>query len=362
MLETDKYIQQLLSPRELYDDGGAGAHNAEVLEASDVRPAFFDSSCLLYRFLFAKASNYCDAAGDDDELCVHMLCVDFLNDVVGACAHFACAPVLAFDSKAKHRKVQIFEDYKGDREKKRSKKTADEERMLNLMPLVIRELKSVYCPVYKIQYFTVWGYESDDIIAAFVLGLKQHAPHGAPVYSKQVVFVTSDHDLHQLLLDGVYLADVTTGAMANAKQVAKHTGIRPDQLVASKCVGGCKSDDIPGVPGCGEKMVAEVLACGSSNVKNNRLKKAREMLQSDEGLAVLRRNFQLIQIPLLGCTPPLPPLRLSRNIWPVAGVPVDIEPVLEANGIARSDWPSFGDVTRLRPVDSIEMCERTKKG
>jgi len=360
--EVDKYIAHLLGPRELYDDGGAGAHNAKVLNDADVRPAFFDSSCLLYRFLFAKASNYCKAAGDDDEVCIHLLCVDFLNDVIGACEHFACAPVLAFDSRAKHRVDQIFDGYKGDRDKKRLKKSFDEERMLSLMPAVVKQLKTVYCPTYKIQYFTVWGYESDDIVAAFVLGLKQHTSNGVPVYDKQVVFVTSDHDLHQLLLDGVYLADVTTGAMANAKQITKHTGISPEQLVASKCLGGCKSDDIPGVPGCGKVSVKQILETGCIDGVKRRL--TRESLEGEgvDAIGILRRNFQLIQIPLLGCSPALPALRLSRNIWPVPGVPEDIEPVLEVNKVERSSWPSFGDVTLLHPVDAVETCERTRKG
>ena len=37
------------------NDGGAGVFNASVLKEANVRPAFIDVSCLVYRFIYAKA-------------------------------------------------------------------------------------------------------------------------------------------------------------------------------------------------------------------------------------------------------------------------------------------------------------------
>ena len=87
-------------PPEPYNDGGAGSHNAAVLDAARVRPAFFDVSCMLYRLLYAKADWYCNKAGGtgheaDRRLC-HLVCIDLINDMADACRHFACGPVGGF--------------------------------------------------------------------------------------------------------------------------------------------------------------------------------------------------------------------------------------------------------------------------
>ena len=77
----------------------------------------------------------------------------------------------------------------------------------------------------------------------------------------------------KLLLDDVYLADVRTGILVNASQVEKHTGVRCDHVVAMKTLGGCKSDEVPGVSGCGEVSVKWILKNSSSDVprkKNTR--------------------------------------------------------------------------------------------
>jgi len=251
----------------------------------------------------------------------------------------------------------VYPEYKGSRIKARQKKTLEEKRVLSLVPTVVRTMKHTYCTAYRMQYFCVYGYESDDIIAAFVLGLKQCVADNSPVYDKQVVFATSDHDLYQLLLGGVHVADVRTGVMSDAKRITKTTGISPEQLVASKCLAGCNSDDIPGVPGCGKVSMMESIAKGNSDVKR---KLTRESLQCFGAQFILRRNFKLIEIPFAGNTP-LPPLKLSKKVWPIAGVPDKMIPLYESVGISKEKWPAFGDVSAPRPDSGIEMCQYNKQ-
>lgn len=354
---TDRFIAKLLSPRPMYDNMGAGLHNSSVLNKAVVRPAFFDSSCLLYRLVYSKAKDYCKRAGDDDTLLAHLLCVDFLRDVAEACMRFSCAPVLAFDSKVSYRKDKLFPGYKEGR-KDKQKKDEFEERALGQIHNAIGLLKRDYCPMYNIQQFCVYGYESDDIIASFVLGLKQLGTNLNPTFEKTVVVVTSDHDLHQLLLDGVYLADVNTGVLASGTQVFKHTGIRPEHLVASKCIGGCKSDKIPNIKWCGDVSVKQVLEGGNSDCVT--LAKARASLQADDALDILRRNLALIQLPL-EIKPAMPPLKLTYGIWPNMSVPDKAATLFNAFGIERDLWPVFHDITRPRPEGATPMCVRTKK-
>jgi len=354
---TDKIIHELLSPRKPFVTQGESVHNANILNKAELRPIFIDTSCLLYRFVFAKAKEYCRVAGEDDNIIVHLLCVDLMNDITGACAHFGCAPVMAFDSSYSYRKAEVYPEYKGSRTKARQKKTLEEKRLLSLVPTVVKTMKHTYCTAYKMQYFCVYGYESDDIVAAFVLGLKQRVHKQLPAYDKRVVFATSDHDLYQLLIEGVHVADVRTGVMSDGKRITKTTGISPEQLVASKCLAGCNSDDIPGVPGCGKVSMMEAITKGNSNVKR---KLTREALQCFGAQFILRRNFKLIEIPYDGNTA-LPPLKLSKKVWPLAGVPDKIIPLYESMGIPKEKWPAFGDVTAPRSDSGIEMCQYNKQ-
>lgn len=345
-------LEELLAPRPFYEDRGAGARNAETLKAALVRPAFFDVSCLTYRLMYAKADDYCKKCGADAERMAHMIAADVMFDIADACRNFACAPVLAFDSARRLRKEQILPTYKDGRLEQ--KKTREVETVLACRFEAMRLIKRVYAPGYRVQCFCVNGYESDDIIASFVLGLKQEPC----AYDKPVVIVSSDHDLHQIVMDGVMFADVTTGVLCTAADIEKHTKIACRDVVAAKCVGGCKSDNVGNVPGCGDVTVAEFLVKRNFDVN---VPKARASLNSPEGEAILRRNLKLVRLPYEG-DPPMPPPLLSAKAWPKSGIPEDMAVMMDSNGVPRSAWPSFADVTLPRPVGAVPMCSYTKKG
>lgn len=359
--EVKTFIAELFSGLTVYDDHGAGAHNALVLKQAGLRPAFFDTSCLLYRLLYSKANDYCKCARDNDALLVHLICCDFIRDVSEACSQFGCAPVLCFDSKVSYRREQVYDKYKI---RTASKRTESEERVFRNKNEVVHMLKMLYAPAYSIQTFCVHGYESDDLLASFVLGLKQTSLMREAVFNKPVVVVSNDHDIHQIVLDGVHFADVTTGVMATAEQIYRHTGVHPRDIVAYKTIGGCKSDTIPGVPQCGEKTVQEIISSrGYISVK---LKRARESLQSDDAIKILRRNLRLVRLPFEG-NPPLPPLLLNKHIWPKAGVPDSIAERLNIEfGGGIRDIPSFSEITPPKTCGNkttgLHTCKYKKKG
>lgn len=344
---TPAWLTDLLAPAPPYNDGGAGAYNAEVLRRASVRPAFFDVSCLMYRLIYAKASTYC-AGGADDSTIAHRLASDTLRDVAEACTNFACAPVLTFDSHNSLRKA-LFDGYKSGRGGQR--KTASEETVLRCKPEAMRLLHGVYCPAYKVQGFLSHGYESDDIIADFVLGLKQQCGDEPPAFAGLVVVVSSDHDLHQVLLPGTRWADVVHGVMMTPGDVTKRTGVAPEDVVAAKVIGGCKSDAIPGIPGCGDKTVEQVLTSRSANVK---LARARNAMLSDEGADIAERNERLIRLPFSSYTPQ----RLCWSVWPQVGVPDEAADMMTMFGVEKDMWAMFGDVTSPTPPGSIPMCRR----
>ena len=217
-------LKRLLGEAPPYDCGTAGFDNAAALEKSRVRPAFFDVSGLVYRLSYAKAAEYCRRCGTDEDRIAHAVAADVMSDVAAACRTFCCGPVMCFDSRRSVRQETVYPEYKGGRGE--SKKTPSQERVLNCKPEVVRLLRRVYCPGYRVQGYCCHGFESDDVIASFVLGLKQHGFMEEPAYKKPVVIVSSDHDLHQVVTDGVFWADLATGVLCTEEDLFKHTKIR----------------------------------------------------------------------------------------------------------------------------------------
>lgn len=346
-------LEEILAPRPPYRDGGAGSDNAAALRASRVRPAFFDVSCLMYRLMYAKVDTYCKDCGYDEARIAHAVAADVINDIADACRNFACAPVLAFDSGTSLRK-RLYPGYKGNRGAQ--KRTEKQERVLGCKEEVKRLLRRVYAPGYRLQGFCVHGYEGDDIIASFVLGLKQDVSAVGVAYDKPIVIVSSDHDVHQVVEGNVMFADVVSGVLCDAEALYKHNKIRCSDVVASKCVGGCKSDNVGNVPGCGEKTVAEFLDKRTFEVG---VPKARAALNSAAGEEILRRNMKLVRLPYEG-DPAMPPLRLS-NVWPKPGVPEEMAALMDGHGVPRSAWPSFADVTLPRAAGAVPVCEWKRK-
>ena len=346
-------LEEILAPRPRYEDGGAGAYNAAVLRASRVRPAFFDVSCLMYRLMYAKVDTYCKDCGYDDARLAHAIAADVINDIADACRNFACAPVLAFDSGTSLRK-RLYPEYKGNRGTQ--KKTEKQERVLGCKEEVKRLLRRVYAPGYRLQGFCVHGYEGDDIIASFVLGLKQDVSTVGTAYDKPLVIVSSDHDIHQVVSGNVMFADVVSGVLCDAEALFKHNNIRCEDVVAAKCLGGCKSDNVGNVPGCGDVTVAEFLDKRTFDVS---VPKAKKSLNSAMGEEILRRNMKLVRLPYEG-DPAMPPLRLSA-VWPKPGVPEEMAALMDGNGVSRSAWPSFADVTLPRAAGAVPVCEWKRK-
>jgi DNA polymerase-1 len=95
-------------------------------------------------------------------------------------------------------------------------------------------------------------YEADDLIAT-LCGPLVRAGHN-------VVIVTSDKDLAQLVSDRVTLLDFAKETRYTAQDVREKFGVRPEQVVDLLALAGDSVDNIPGVPGIGRKTAAELLA------------------------------------------------------------------------------------------------------
>lgn len=95
------------------------------------------------------------------------------------------------------------------------------------------------------------GYEADDLIATLAETGRQEGYN--------VVVVTADKDALQLVGGPVAVLNEQRGVLYDAAGVEKKYGLRPDQMVDYFALLGDSSDNVPGVPGVGEKTAAGLL-------------------------------------------------------------------------------------------------------
>jgi DNA polymerase-1 len=138
-----------------------------------------------------------------------------------------------------------FAEYKAHREK-----APDE--LYQQIPLTKDILRVFGIPVCEKQ-----GFEADDVIGAL-------AEQGKKEKDLQVVIVTGDMDTLQLVdKEKVVVFTLRKGltdtVTYNEKEVINRYGIRPEQVADFKGLKGDPSDNIPGVPGVGEKTASTLI-------------------------------------------------------------------------------------------------------
>ncbi len=95
------------------------------------------------------------------------------------------------------------------------------------------------------------GFEADDLIATYA---RQAHEQGM-----EVVIVSSDKDLMQLVRPGVSLFDPMKNKAIGAAEVMEKFGVAPDKVVDVQSLAGDSTDNVPGVPGIGIKTAAELI-------------------------------------------------------------------------------------------------------
>jgi len=95
------------------------------------------------------------------------------------------------------------------------------------------------------------GYEADDLIATLA---KRLSERGA-----QVVIVSGDKDLMQLVGDGVRLLDTGKNKWIGLQEVREKFGVEPDKVIEVMGLMGDSTDNIPGVRGVGEKTAIALI-------------------------------------------------------------------------------------------------------
>ncbi len=95
------------------------------------------------------------------------------------------------------------------------------------------------------------GYEADDIIATYA--------REARAAGREVIIVSSDKDLMQLIRQGVQMYDPMKQKAIDRAEVIERFGVGPEQVRDVLALAGDTSDNVPGVPGIGVKTAAQLL-------------------------------------------------------------------------------------------------------
>jgi DNA polymerase-1 len=151
----------------------------------------------------------------------------------------------AFDLAGPTFRHEEFAEYKIHRER-----APDE--LYNQIPVIKEILGAFGVPVYEKQ-----GYEADDLIGTLVAKTKNYR-------DLQVIITTGDLDTLQLVKDKKVIVftlkkGISDTAIYDEKAVATRYGLKPEQLNDYKGLKGDPSDNIPGVPGIGEKTAANLI-------------------------------------------------------------------------------------------------------
>lgn len=147
---------------------------------------------------------------------------------------------VAFDT-GKTFRDDLYPEYKATREK-----------MPDDLRLQIERIRQIV-DAFNIPRLEMDGYEADDVLGTIA---RQAAAQGLGVK-----IITGDRDLLQLVGDrvAVYVAGDDKTYITPEDVQASKFGVRPEQVVDYKAIVGDPSDNIPGVPGVGEKTALGLL-------------------------------------------------------------------------------------------------------
>src|SRR5690554_5910991 len=146
---------------------------------------------------------------------------------------------VVFDAKGKTFRNDMYAEYKANR------------------PPMPHELRTQIAPLHEIikamglPLVVIDNVEADDVIGT----LAQYATS----QGRHTLISTSDKDMAQLVNEKVTLINTIDNRVSTPAAVEERFGVRPDQIIDFLALMGDSSDNIPGMPGVGEKTAQSIL-------------------------------------------------------------------------------------------------------
>ena len=147
--------------------------------------------------------------------------------------------IVVLDQARENFRNEIYPEYKANRGE-------TPEELIPQFPLIREATTALNLPMAELN-----GFEADDLIAAYArVGLDA---------DMEVVIVSSDKDLMQLVRPGVTMLDPMKQKTIGPDEVMERFGVTPDKVVDVQALAGDSTDNVPGVPGIGVKTAAELI-------------------------------------------------------------------------------------------------------
>ncbi len=266
------------------------ATGTEAAAGGRPRLLLMDGHSMAYRAFFAlPVENFTTAMGQPTNAIYGFasMLANTLRDE--APTHFA----VAFDVSRKTWRSEEFPEYKANRSK-----TPDEFK--GQVELIGELLDAMH-----VKRFAVEGYEADDVIATLATQ--------ATAAGFEVAIVTGDRDSFQLITDDVTVLYPTKGVSEltrfTPEKVEEKYGLTPAQYPDFAALRGDPSDNLPGIPGVGEKTATKwihqfgsfaELVARAEEVKGKAGQNFRDHLES---VKLNRRLTEMVRDVELPCGP-----------------------------------------------------------
>ena len=163
--------------------------------------------------------------------------VKLMDEVVGSgdAGHLA----VVFDKGRTSFRNDIYPDYKANR-------PPAPEDLVSQFGLIREATRA-----FNVACIEIEGFEADDVIATYARIAREAG--------FEVVIVSSDKDMMQLVGDGVSMLDPIRSRPIGAAEVGEKFGVGPDKVIEVQALAGDPTDNVPGVPGIGIKTAAELI-------------------------------------------------------------------------------------------------------
>ena len=153
------------------------------------------------------------------------------------------AVIVCFDKGAPQFRIDRYPEYKANRPE-----TPDAFRQQ--LPLIREVLTALRIPMVELE-----GYEADDLLATLTKHCREEG--------SEVVIVTGDRDILQLVRDGVSVIMTRRGISDviryDGPTVVERYGVTPEKWIDFVALKGETSDNLPGIPGVGDKTAAQLI-------------------------------------------------------------------------------------------------------
>jgi len=147
---------------------------------------------------------------------------------------------LVFDAKGPTFRHNLYKEYKAHR-------PPMPEALVTQLPYIKKIIDALNLPAVVQE-----GYEADDLICTLVRRAREEG--------FAVEIISGDKDLLPLVADGVDMWDPMKEVRYDPAAIKEKYGLEPGELVEVRALAGDASDNIPGVPGIGEKTALKLIA------------------------------------------------------------------------------------------------------